>query len=513
MKGAKKLIAYAFSILTCMSGISQKKAVQDTQLLSPKAFNIFFNKLFSQLATGQSHSADLANHAAADLTNGMFQVNGFMPILYKDDTAANKISFLSFRFKGGLINENATLLFADKKLNSDVGLDLKYHFKSSNEGITYLRNEKRKVWDLKDQLVLQNEKAVYKVRLQHLDKWLDNQILNYDRQIVAIKSKYEKTELEFMEIATRLDAINNTSDSFRTVLRVLPGDSLRIKDSLSRYRDSLMIFIDSSDKVIKKLDNIRNIRFDIEAKKDSIYFLKTKRIKTADLLTKSLADDMEKKILQAELNAKILTARISWFTIAVSLNNRAYFTFYDSLPFENQIKRNELLSLNVGLEWNYYWQEIKSNKSHYFNIGIQKRRFNDLEDYSTTDVEQERNIVVGDTKKKILKKYKAYTDIIQDFRSWLIYTNYYFTFGEKSVTGFHFFPELDIRGNNTNRLNLGIGAVASFKDEKKDKSIINLEAYCKFLDVSNQKKTDDNFYQRVEIGVRLGVPIKLFTIQ
>ena len=96
------------------------------------AAQIFQNKSFAQIATGQAQTSDLANYAAFDPSKGNFTLNGFVAFSSKiknggsDDSAR---SFLSFAFQGGLLNDNATVLFQNAKLNTAVTLSAKYHFR------------------------------------------------------------------------------------------------------------------------------------------------------------------------------------------------------------------------------------------------------------------------------------------------------------------------------------------------------------------------------------------------
>lgn len=81
-------------------------------------------------------------------------------------------------------------------------------------------------------------------------------------------------------------------------------------------------------------------------------------------------------------------------------------------------------------------------------------------------------------------------------------------FGART-TGMHFFPEVNFIDKGENIINIGLGYVVSFINEKKDKPVINAEGYVNFWDIRNKQESSANFWNRNEMGVRFTLPFSL----
>jgi hypothetical protein len=204
--------------------------------------------------------------------------------------------------------------------------------------------------------------------------------------------------------------------------------------------------------------------------------------------------------------------RFNWFTIVASIGKKNYYTFYDSLPFSNQLTKHDLTTWKLGLLWNYFSQNSISNHATYLNIGIARMEDNNTNLLSTKDVNEETAIKNsgGDTVRKISKTYKAYTDNVSDTSQWMVSANFYFLFG-KRTSGFHIFPSLYMPDGLTGYFNGGVGYIVSFINNKKDQPVINAEGYIQFNDVFNSLKVSTNFLKRNEIGIRFVFPIALLS--
>ena len=149
----------------------------------------------------------------------------------------------------------------------------------------------------------------------------------------------------------------------------------------------------------------------------------------------------------------------------------------------------------------------------YINVGILRIVDNNTSLLSTTEVNQERVFknISGDTVRRVLRKYNAYTDPIAEFKNWQFFTNFYYMFGDKT-SGLHLFPNFTLFDDKTKQLNFGIGYIISFKNYKKDQPIINAEGYINFIDLSNELKNDKSNRNKNEIGIRFTLPLNLFTL-
>lgn len=456
------------------------------RLLSDTAFNVLLNKSISKFLTGQQNT--IANFASFDPSNSKFLLNGVLSL--KDSTKRN-MNLLSFSIAGGLIDGNATTLFSDKKLNTDVNIDLKFHIVSNwNKRIHFFRTEREKK-ETKFKAIRQDSVlGRQKFELSISEPWLQ-------KQREALQWKFETIRNEYSELEQKYSIVRDSI----TNIRATPNpNQIRLK-----------YFSDSAQSLVKKINAKFNERFACQSQIDSLNLIDSTTINRLEReFNRQIQKTTNEKLLNAELEAKVNALQYSWFSILAGFNRRKYYTYYSTLPFSNRLTKNSLDGFNVGLEWNYLFQGYLIQRTHYFNVGFVNRRYNNLDDLSTTEVEQEIKNSSTDTTRKITKKYASFTDPVENFRSWFLYSNYYLFWGKSYKTGIHIFPEYEIRNNGTNLFNTGFGFIVSLKDEKKDKNILNIETYTRFLDIGNQLKTEDKFYERLEIGIRVGLPIKPF---
>lgn len=231
-------------------------------------------------------------------------------------------------------------------------------------------------------------------------------------------------------------------------------------------------------------------------------------------LPKQIDDLYKQKILQVELSTKIYQFSQNWFTVLGSLSNRTYYTYFDSLPFDQQISQHKLLAYSVGLQYNMYWQNLsiaKNKRVDYLNVGLLRVKTDNTGDLSTTSIEQAQTSVSGNTTREISTNYCSYTSRVQTFREWNIYANFYHLFGPKIFSGFHIYPDLEIRDNQMTLLNAGAGYIVSLPAQKSGNPLVNLEVYVRFTDLTNALKASDVSYQRYTIGVTAGLPFNFLT--
>src|SRR4029078_12730390 len=124
-----KLTAFSFCLVATIASISPAHSQTfkiDSNYLSKKAFTALTNRLFGQIATGQS-TASLANFGAFDPVNGSAAFNAFTPLNFKGDTA-KYVPLLSLEVKGDLGSDNIVALFSNSKLNTNIDASIKLHF-------------------------------------------------------------------------------------------------------------------------------------------------------------------------------------------------------------------------------------------------------------------------------------------------------------------------------------------------------------------------------------------------
>lgn len=465
----------------------------DTNYLSKKAFTVYTNRLFGQVATGQN-TASLANFGSFDPVNGSFTFNAFTPLNWKGDTA-RYVPLLSIEAKGDLGSDNIARLFSNTKLNNNVDVSLKLHFPIPGLfKIGFYGSQK-------DLLLAQKESLMQEYHLRVMRAKAAFYLAKED-------SMKLRTKLQLVEkkIGKERDTIKHFKNLIESLVLTDPAnvDSLTVlTNGLSRNREEMQILISDSFSTKLKVDSVTLI-----TRK-----LNDDRIGENEwrVIRKSLQDKYADTLLNLELAAPITKVRLLWFS-AVGTFNQKKFWFYDELkPFEDRISRLPFSSFNIGGELNYYSQKLRSRHAHYITIGLKRKQDNNIADLSTSTINQKNKSAGGTVEREIVNSYSAYTDPVIEYKAWFLYANYYFMFRYNALSAIHLFPELDSRtykdGTKKSYKNLGLGYVISLKDSKKEKSILNVEAYYKLVDMDNQEESEKGLFGRNEIGLRLGFPL------
>lgn len=456
---------------------------QGNALLSNRAYHKFINRVFSQVAVGPTNGANLANYASFEPVAGSFSFNGFTPINARDD-GSRRMSYLNFSVKGGLDGNNVGALFSNSKLNTNVTVSLRYHFGLNKSQITYSPATKFSVVQQKIRLINQQRDEVNNFMEMIGD--LNNRVQDAMAKdtMLKIKRTGEKNMLRTVRVSSLQSGDGHLADSLQHILQRIT----KLDGQITNQR----IAVDS-------LLNLRDWYQRKYVPQSSAYMHIRQALQDIDSRYTAKREDIE-------MNAYIERIHFGWFSINVDFNKQKYYTFFDTLAFNNQIEKKVLDAFNFGVMYNFFWQNISKGQILYINIGLSRLKTNNTGDLSATEINDSRTITNNDVKRLINTKYSAFTSPIVEFRAWQFYSNIYYLFGKQNVSGIHVFPEINFRNTSKTVTNLGIGYVISFNDTKKTKTLINAEAYVKFTDVGNALHQEPGFYKRNEIGISFGIP-------
>lgn len=460
---------------------------------SPRTFTIFANRTFGQLATGQ-HTASLANFGSFDPAKGSFDFNAFTPLSFSSDEGKHMVPYLSLAMKGDLASDNTLKLFSDSKLNTNVDGIINLHIPLPFlNSIGYYASES-------------NILRIKKIALQ----------AEYDIRLLEADTTGTSDSVRRALSGARLDEIRWYLHQQRDTLTILDSNIAQLRRAPSP--DTVQIAkqygyrLKASDRIFQlHRDSVKTqIEYD---QLDSLTRLSPARRRnytrqTLRILRESFSDSLTK----LELAAPISAVRLSWFTLTGNFNRKKYHTYDTTRVFNDRIDVKRFNAFNFGVEWHLYFQQRYRSMAHYLKIGYSHRKNNNIKDLSTSELTQKTKTSANGVEREVLDRYSAYTDSIQEFKSNFFYADYYFMFKRNALSALHFFPEFDVRRTGEQVFNAGIGYVISFKDSKKEKAVINAEAYYKFLDLSNELGSAQGIWERNEIGIRVGLPLN-FIIQ
>jgi hypothetical protein len=458
----------------------------DTNFFGKKTFTVFANRTFGKLATGQN-TANLANFGSLDPTAGSFNFNAFTPISFSGEESKKFIPYLSLEAKGDLASDKSTIIFSNSKLNTNVDASIKLHLPLPwFNNISFYKSENDKLFLQK--IKLQQE---YDIRLDEADTTLKLQSIKRDRLNWELNNKRRISRLDRDTLRIYLDSLNK----LKARRNPDTAEIVKVNDLYKKRLDTLAVFRRDSVRLASEISQI-----------DKILGLPSgQRRNHVRRVTRVLRKEFEDSLQKVELAAPITGARFMWITLTGTFNKKKYFEYDTMLAFENRINKRELTAFNYGVEFHYFKQFVRH--AHYFNIGLARRKDNNIKELSTSKLSQSIPSASNGIEREVTSEYSVYTDSIIEFKSKFFYANYYFMFNKSALSAVHLFPDYDRRNNGNHLWNLGIGYVISVVDKKSDKSTVNFEAYYKFLDMGNELESDKKFLERNEIGIRVGFPL------
>lgn len=459
----------------------------NNSFLSRENFNRKLNYLFGQVAVGSSGGSDLANYATFEPLNGDFALNGY-GLLSSQDNSARPV-YVSLNIKAGLIGNNSTQLFNNSKLNTNSSLLMKLHFGLSRESISFLDDNRFTLNAKRDSL--------YKESLFKLQK---------------VKANESSNQQQILLDSFKMNSLQNKLMSERKLLSDISDSARKYSGSASKSFD---IFLDSSFKISNSIDQLITDSFKLSLKIDTVRVNRqlihspvhnTNESRYGQEQYLSVRDSYQQQIDSVEIKAPLQSAHFFWGTINIGFNRQKYYTYTDSLPYPNQISKQILDAFEIGLSGNFFWENFSRGNLFYASFGISRKKDNNTNELTPTEVNEEKDNDSGHVKRKITNKYNAFTEPIIEYTSWLSYVNLYYLWGKRDKSGIHLTQDFDIRRSQDVRLNTEFGYIFSFKDKKDSKTIINLETYIKFIDITNIQRNQSRFYSRNSIGVNVGLP-------
>ncbi|HMI63949.1 MAG TPA: hypothetical protein VK518_23695 [Puia sp.] len=452
------------------------------------------NQSFGLIATGQGEAANLANYGSFDPVNGVFKLNIFGPI---GSTDTRRAAFFSVDAGGNIEGDNTGVLFNNSKFNSGLNVTGKLHLPlfafldiSQNEadsisaGITKLRREM--------------EMQQLQARQQFDSTHLSIQYINDAAHLRAIGRKLQGARGSISGLQT---ALTTSKDSL---------EILKITDSLlSLFKQEASLQTDSA-----------KVGQEMAANKALLGDLLTRLNNINQAVFRSTAA-FNKRRDSLEMTIDIKGSSFLWLTLTGGLNRKKYYSFADSLSFSNQFSSQKYTSYAYGIEFNYIGYSSQKNNPvagkmphvHVGNLGISRVRNNNTGDFSTVELTDAQKYSAGDSTHNIATKYNVYTDPITEYKAWKVYLNYYYVFGKKRNFALHVFPDVEFRDNRKNPFNSGAGFIFSLNN-KKDKTLFNLEVYAKLIDIGKALDEDEvRFINRNEVGVHMGIPFNFPTFK
>ena len=414
------------------------------QVLDEATFKQILNNQFVNIITGQNKNT-IGNFGGVDIKDASVSLN------------ASKISKKGNIFSlnaNAAVNDGFSSIFTNSKLNSDVGLQLRYSIiRPYSRAITYIQSSIQK--------------------------------RDYEIKRMTNAAAAEKAELQSKKvlIEKQVDLLKKQVADLTTQLRSVPEDKdLIYQHAYKTYQlDSLTTIYE------RDLSNLTEAQKSIDTKLKSF----TKK---------------------AKLEIPEITGfKFGWINLVYKVTSQSFRLFDPVAAFSDQVKKDNYVSHKAGVEYNYYKWSSHPGESWFFSVGATIDLGNNLSGLSKTELSEVTNHGVTSGQRTSIKKYNVFTGNYQkDLVGGNFYSDYYKFIFDNNNAAIHLYPQVKLQKSEKPVYSFGLGFMVAFKDQKdeKNKSILNAELYANFIDLTNTGNSDKKLLERNDIGIRFSFPIK-----
>lgn len=485
---------------------------------------------------GTTNKADqLGNYASFDPALASLAFKGTIPIGKAEST---RFSYLGIGINGDLISNGVAALFNSSKLNTNVGIQLDYNFRlwkattRMDEGLLREYETKLALLNLSTLRKLNKFPDFTQVQIDYFSDLKDMDRLNADltfyiNEVDKAKQRvdaYNKDRLRNINLIAQLTEENERIKDKLQLPGLSPSlqnsynDKIKANDKtiadIKKYAAGMQKDYSTADFIYEqqtaKLAAVKKIYDPLKQKTDSVAVLIESSDYQYDVYANRINTDRQK--IEDSLFNKLELRGINmhYLTATAATSQKEYYTYDKKLPFGAQLAKQPFTTYKFGLAWNHYIVNIADNRYLFYRLSGAYLRDNNTDALSTMSLAQETVIksAAGDTTRKVSKTYNVYTDPLTSSRKFNFSGDIYFLFG-KRTSGFHLSASYFKPEKLKNYTDLSAGYLVSFQGLKKEDPLINVEVYYKFADVYDNRETGIKFWQRNEIGFKVGLPFAL----
>jgi hypothetical protein len=460
------LTSLALVVTTLVLAQTQSVVVNGTtnDKVKTEEFKALLNREFTKIVTGKSFS-NLGNFASVSSDAKTLTVGGNL---------IKKESVLGFELSGGA-TEGILKLINNEELNSNFGIDIKYHklikMDYAERDALAVSNIEKELTDLKEQFSGDSISIVEKQELYKISDDLFKARFNIDKSSKTISKIDSKLKLA------------GISDNLK--------DSLNIAKGLLTYE-------------IAKIKNdtiVLNNRLSKISKDEETYFLDQLEKKAEIRDAKWIEIDEKKK------NLPLKAFDVTWISFGLKANKNTFKLFQESNTSGHQFMDTSFVSQRFTASISRYRNTAYQSQDVYWSAGLFIDYTTTFDDLSKVVIENRRPIT-GDSQKEEVKTLNVYKgDYREGIIKLTIFYDYYCFFGKYNTTlGLHLNPSYTICKTNKRPItNLYAGLIIPFEDKEKQASKINVEIFLSVQDVfSYLDKARSNVF-----GIRATLPVNL----
>lgn len=490
--------AIILNLTICLNAQAQSHTNIDS-LSKEKNFEVPYQKLldreFTRILTSQN--TNFGTFATIGIKDDIASLSGHLPIRSSSNLAIN--------FRGGVTEGIASLLNGEK-VNPNISVGLQYNIGVYSTSNT-LRADATQVLNFLntvDSLDIVTQKKREEIDL--LEK--------------KLKSNQLQNNFEIKQQNRKLDELNRTKSAILN-----KGDLKKVDPKLARLVDSLDVVFSATD---LKLDQLLNDSVSLSSQIANLSKAMVARQKQNAEASKVSKFNRELEKLN------LIGYKLRWFAFYGKLNNRTFNLFNPDLDYSDQIIKTSFNGFEIGASYNIYRLDDlprkpkspdKSKRPDKVSVNDFFRKLSLGTYYSSAAVSYLREDNFGDlTKRNLSQKQTASitptSRTIEDNRTIylgdyskslskvrLSYDLYWFFVNNQSAA-LHLNPSSRISFDERTKFDSVIGLLVAFRNQEKDKSIINAELFYDLKDITKKSENDeDELVDRSSLGIRLNFPI------
>ncbi|MFC0184206.1 hypothetical protein SAMN04515674_102262 [Pseudarcicella hirudinis] len=371
-----------------------------------------------------------------------------------------------------------------------------------------------------------NNKTELTLKFSLINKSTRYKYLLKDCGYLAFKRQYLA-----MAYDTETDLRKNDTIAFKSQIRLLGEERKKIEDKINEYELLLKVkelhsLPKDSEKIRGKIDSLK-IEELILVKK-----IIEKRLKGPDIIPdQKFMEAYEKRLYELETkDIKWDKFRISWLDLIMNFSGETYQIYDKKLPLvpkDSQIVSTPFQRFSIGISYNNFFSKPSSlflKNGFLLKIGYKIENDNNLsqaktKEIVTTETQRLGTLPYDTLKREIISRSNVFTKALEKNYAHVLNVQATRYFNESKKNALSIYYESRFQFNNLSFdgfykiegkpvMNFGLGYFFAIQKKEDLSSLINLELYLKFNDILNSQldKINRNFYQRNEIGLKIGLP-------
>ena len=392
-----KNLTLILTLIISLNAFSQSTESENEK--KKKEFEEILNVQFSKVVTGTSFS-NFGNFASVSTDDK--SLSAAINII------ENNRSILNIKASGGATG-GISELFTKGELNSNIGLDISYHWINPFKPIKVSRKT-----SLRDKFNSEEEKIKEQYTIDSLEVSIYKELTFGKLTLIKSSNKIEKLKKAYKNAQTK---------------------------SLTLKRDSLLYEIEKTKleykKLNKKVEILKkekqelisdNTMTDIEKKK----FLLESSLQKRDLALIELNDKRRA--------SEVESVKFSWFSFGYGVRNDKFKYFDSSLDLSKQIMDTTYTSHNIRFAYSHYdWSSARKTDTYYsfgFNLGVTS----DLKRLLKREVNDIRTVSEDPLREAIATQSVFEGDYKEDIKELTTFIDYYLFYGQRRTVAIHFKP-------------------------------------------------------------------------